>query len=331
MDDSKISIIVPIYNAEKYLKKCIKSLISQTYRNLEIILVNDGSIDGSLDICKDYSTIDSRILVIDKINGGVSSARNKGLEIATGDFIGFVDSDDYIDKRMYEKLLLAIKENSADIAECGYCTTDANYNVVKKYPLDNSVVEGSYQCSLDYLALSNTTNFNVNKLYRRTILKDIRYPDFKYSEDFWVNVRAFYKCKKKVTISGCYYYYFKNGNSACNRPFTKEKLDAINAGKDVFEFYKQEVEELCPYVALYISEHVVRLFRELKASTFTEKMLYKNMLIAEFKKYYPLICGEVYNNIKYTKRHISLLLFKIKPELYYILYKFFQKVKKNSL
>ena len=116
--DKKISIIVPIYNTEKYLKRCLDSLIKQEYENIEIILINDGSTDGSLQICEEYKNKDNRIVLIDKIHTGVSHTRNIGLENVSGDYIGFVDSDDYIDKDMFKNLMIGIEKYNADICMC---------------------------------------------------------------------------------------------------------------------------------------------------------------------------------------------------------------------
>ena len=116
--NEKISIIVPVYNVEKYLKKCIDSIVNQTYKNLEIILVDDGATDRSGEICDELAKLDNRIKVYHKKNGGLSDARNYGVERATGSYVGFVDSDDYIDAEMYEKLYEAITKEAADVAEC---------------------------------------------------------------------------------------------------------------------------------------------------------------------------------------------------------------------
>ena len=113
-----ISIIVPVYNVEKYLEKCVNSIVNQTYKNLEIILVDDGATDSSGKLCDKLAKIDNRIKVYHKENGGLSDARNYGVERATGDYIGFVDSDDYIDSEMYGKLYEAIKKENVDVAEC---------------------------------------------------------------------------------------------------------------------------------------------------------------------------------------------------------------------
>ena len=125
-----ISVIVPIYNSEKYLPKCIESILSQTYKNLELILINDGSTDNSLNICNYYKSLDNRIIVIDKPNEGVSATRNLGIKIAKGDYLGFVDSDDYIEDNMYEVLLTQIETDKSQIC----VMTSYTVNSLKKCP-----------------------------------------------------------------------------------------------------------------------------------------------------------------------------------------------------
>ena len=135
----KISVIVPIYKTEQFLSKCIDSIINQTYKNLEIILVDDGSPDNCPKICDEYAKRDNRIKVIHKENGGLSSARNAGIEIATGDFSAFVDSDDWIDSDMYESLVKLSDEYNADIAECGY-------RFIRPWKVENKILDGSNTC-----------------------------------------------------------------------------------------------------------------------------------------------------------------------------------------
>ena len=130
MNKEKITIVVPIYNAEKYLERCIKSILDQTYENLEIILVNDGSTDKSLEICEKFKAEDNRIIIINKENGGVSSARNKGIDAATGKFIIFIDADDYIEKEMFEVLEEDLFKNNVDISMCGFRTVYVNGNIL---------------------------------------------------------------------------------------------------------------------------------------------------------------------------------------------------------
>lgn len=128
MINNKVSVIVPVYNAEKFLDRCLESIINQTYHNLEIIVINDGSSDNSLNICQKYEKNDNRILIIDSVNEGVSAARNKGIKKATGKYLAFVDSDDYIEKNMIESLVKRQRETNADLVVCDFCFEDINGN-----------------------------------------------------------------------------------------------------------------------------------------------------------------------------------------------------------
>ena len=135
-----ISIIVPIYKVEKYLKKCIQSIMNQTYLNFELILVDDGSPDDCPMICDNYAKLDNRIVVLHKQNGGLSDARNAGLDVARGEYIGFVDSDDFIANNMYEKLLSGLLAEDADMAVCNFSYVDENYRFLDKRNLSMPVV-----------------------------------------------------------------------------------------------------------------------------------------------------------------------------------------------
>ncbi|MBS5924675.1 glycosyltransferase family 2 protein [Clostridium perfringens] len=166
-----ISIIVPIYNSEKYLERCIDSLINQTLRNIEIILVNDGSTDKSLNIIKRYSSMDSRIKIIDKKNGGVSSARNEGIHLSTGKYISFVDSDDWCEHDMFEKMYLIAEQYNVEFVNIGYYMENKNGKILtinkpKKFLYSNNTKEVSKILSKIELG------YSVMKLYRRDILKD---------------------------------------------------------------------------------------------------------------------------------------------------------------
>ncbi|NLL62102.1 MAG: glycosyltransferase [Candidatus Atribacteria bacterium] len=323
-----ISVIVPIYNAEKYLPKCIESIQNQTYRNLEIILINDGSTDNSLAICYEYSEKDKRIIVIAQENEGAFSARNSGLDIATGDYIGFVDNDDYIAPDMYQRLLTACLENDADISECGYYEVNEEYEIILSFPLKYCILNGSYECYIDYVKNKNGRNYVWNKLYKKKMFNSIRFPSYKLSEDEWVNSRIYSECKRKATLESCHYYYLIHKKSAYRSPFNKGQLDIIFASKDIYEFYKTRFEELCPYVALRIVQTTVRFYRILRETTSPDiQKEYEPTLVKEFKNYYKLIKGEAYERIKFRNPHIAYFLFNINPSLYYLAYKLYQKIK----
>ena len=184
MNELLISIIVPIYNIDNYVSKCIESILSQTHSNIEVILIDDGSTDKSSNICDYYSKKDARIVAIHKKNGGLSSARNTGLDIAKGKYIGFVDGDDYIEPNMYEELLNNIHEHQSDIAICNY--NDIKNN--KKYTnyFDNELEKTPIEGKNKFDILYKNYNFVIcswNKLYKKEIFNNLRFPENKIFEE----------------------------------------------------------------------------------------------------------------------------------------------------
>ena len=169
MENNLISIIVPIYNSENYIKKCLDSILAQTYSNLEVILIDDGSTDNSYNICKDYQKKDNRIVLLQQKNAGVSRARNHGLEVAKGEYIGFVDSDDYIEPEMYEILLNSIIESNSKIAICNYYYENEDSKEIKNFQSESRFF------SRDYFTENMFNDFCINgflcnKLYYRGLL-----------------------------------------------------------------------------------------------------------------------------------------------------------------
>lgn len=181
-----ISIIVPIYNVEKFLPKCIDSLLNQTYRDIELILIDDGSPDASGEICDRYASNDPRIIVIHQTNRGVSAARNVGLNIATGEYIGFCDPDDFIAPEMYEKMIDAIKQNHADMVICGYDYFNERYQkdesrLYKVRDNENLTLEDVYSRLSD---MPPTIRHGVvNKLFRKILLTDIKFDESLHSTE----------------------------------------------------------------------------------------------------------------------------------------------------
>lgn len=195
-----ISVIVPIYNVEKYLNKCIESIINQSYSNLEIILVDDGSKDSSGIMCDSYILKDKRIKVIHKENGGLSDARNVGLDKAKGEYIVFIDSDDWIDEKMIEILYNIIKKNNSDISICDYFLA---YN--EEIQTQKEDIEIINLSNIEALKTIYDKDLGVcmivawNKLYKRNLFKDdIRYPYGKIHEDEFTTYKLLYKAKKNI-------------------------------------------------------------------------------------------------------------------------------------
>jgi len=219
--DELISIIVPVYNVEKYLNKCLDSIMTQTYKNLEIILVDDGSTDNSGMICDEYSRKDNRIKVIHKANGGVSDARNKGLEIASGDFIGFVDSDDWIDCDMYKFLYEGIKTYNADISICGHY--DVCYNEILHITHVKKTIIYNRCEAIEELVNDNTFRCYLwNKLFKKNLFNKIKFPiEFpivRTNEDKAVMYKLFDQANTIVYLHNVLYFYRKRQGSIYSRP-----------------------------------------------------------------------------------------------------------------
>lgn len=225
--DSLISVIVPIYNVEKYLDRCVDSIINQTYKNLEIVLVDDGSLDNCPKMCDDYAEKDSRIKVVHKENGGLSDARNAGMKVATGEYVSFIDSDDYVSLDFYETLLDTIVDNNSDIVECGVVKFYED-NSFDKYSDDLKVTNYDTLDGLEGLINENPFKQHVwNKLYKSSIALDIPYEVGKLNEDEFWTYQIFGKAKKVTRIYKTMYYYFQRGSSIMGKGYNIKRLDAL--------------------------------------------------------------------------------------------------------
>lgn len=217
MEKELITVIVPVYNVEKYLGKCIESIIEQTYKNLEIILVDDGSPDNCPFICDLYAQKDKRVRVIHKTNGGLSDARNEGLNAANGEYVAFIDSDDYIHVNMIEKLYCAIKAYDADVSLCNYLYVDENYHSIDELnritPIKNEVL--SCEQVIEKLFENKHWYYSVawNKLYKRGIFDKLQFPKGRLFEDAYIAHHVFGKCKRIVSISDVLYFYLQRADS----------------------------------------------------------------------------------------------------------------------
>lgn len=226
MSDSLISVIVPIYNVERYLEKCILSIQCQTHRDLEIILSDDGSTDHSGVICDHFATLDSRIRVIHKMNGGLSDARNAGIEVASGSYYMFVDSDDFIAPDTIEKLYLAATEHDCEIAVCNIVRTfDDGTTEPFYHPVDKLTVWAGQQ-RFETLKQPSACN----KLFRAELFKDVRFPKGKFYEDTFVYHVLAYKARQIVLTGHDGYFYLSRRDSILGQPkYTDRYFDFIEA------------------------------------------------------------------------------------------------------
>lgn len=238
-----LSIIVPVYNVKEYLDECILSIINQTFTDLEIILIDDGSTDGSSDICDSYAEKDKRIRVIHQPNKGLSGARNTGLQQIHGEWIAFVDSDDFLDHHMYETMILESEKSMADLVVCGVQTfyTEAGNKVIKgRLPAaDISSVcdEKEYWIIYDQKG-SMTCDVVWNKIYRRSLLEGIEFPEGKYCEDVFVMHHILSKCGGICMMPDCFYWYRLRDDSIMHEKFSTRHLAVVEALLLRSEYFK---------------------------------------------------------------------------------------------
>jgi glycosyltransferase involved in cell wall biosynthesis len=275
MSDALVSIIIPIYNVEKYLRESLERVVNQTYKNLEIILLNDGSTDSSLDICNDYKAQDNRIKVIDKVNSGQGDTRNKGIEMATGKYIYFADSDDLIDYELIETAVAGIEEKESDIYIFNYYHVYEKEDGQRKNVEEREFIEGSYRLDLDKDKLKFITNNYLNygcgfevwdRLYRADIIKDnsIRFPVFKpvIAEDVCFNLFYLMHVNKIEVTNKRLYYYLYRTDSSMGADRSVVRVNQYNRLSKCLYEYVQSINNL--YIKNnYYMIHILLLYHEL--------------------------------------------------------------------
>lgn len=241
IDTKLVSVIIPIYNVEKYLDRCVQSVVKQTYKNLEIILVDDGSPDNCPELCDEWKKADSRIKVIHKKNGGLSDARNAGLDIATGEYIAFVDSDDYVHPQYIEILYYIAKKEDADVVSCEF----------KKVSQDEETHECYEEIRKDDINIKEYTEITDkvigvvawNKLYKRGLFEKIRFPIGRLHEDNGIWWKVVFYAKKIVPTSEKLYYYIDNPMSIMRQNFSIKHLDLGEVLYDEYLYFTELCEK----------------------------------------------------------------------------------------
>tara|TARA_R110002096_G_scaffold251769_1_gene444696 strand:+ start:780 stop:1754 length:975 start_codon:yes stop_codon:yes gene_type:complete len=271
----KISVIVPIYKVEAYIHKCIDSIINQTYKNIEIILIDDESPDACGKICDEYAKQDERIVVIHQKNKGLSGARNAGLKVATGDYIGFVDSDDWIGLDMYKTMLDILLKHNLDIVECGFNETNRDLYYDKEFKLDLQI-----ENSITALKrIIKNTQFSVwRRLYKKSIIKDSNFMLYKTSEDIYFTIDNIIKINKMGVIKFPFYNYRPNPDSITKSSYNLTRLNDSIAG------------------SLYIQKTLA--FNSDKDF----KIIIKNHMLAKFLLHYKRLNYNSHIDLKYKNR-----------------------------
>ena len=282
--DDLISVIIPVYEVEKYIEKCLDSVINQTYTNLEIILVEDGSKDNSSKICDEYAKKDKRIQVIHKENAGVSSARNTGLDKANGKYIAFIDSDDYVDKEYIEYLYNEITKNNADISICGTIDIDENENVCK----ESKKIEKTLNLEETLQELLQEKYYSSvvwAKMYKAELAKKVKFNEnLKIAEDFDYLYNIIKNLEKtRVNTTKSLYYYKIRTNSATTNSYNENWGKEIVLSEDVIKDCKTNFEPLVQYaIRRYIRINYTCMMKVLRQNQ--DDKIYKK-LQENVKKY----------------------------------------------
>lgn len=338
IDIAKVSVIVPVYNSEKYLDRCIKSILNQKLEDMEVILVNDGSTDKSLEIIKKYAKESDRIKIINKPNKGVSSARNSGIDAAGGDYIGFVDADDWIHPDMYKNMYEKITKTQSDICICNYIVEYPDHSRKMILNTKKTVLDKKNQINRLILNMISPKDLNINSysimgsacrlLIKRDLIMEnnIRFPiGIHLMEDLIFCIEAFIKCKKIVIDKGFYYHYFID-------TVTSKRKDINMIHKNVNNILERIIKENNLYkmaeprlniryinMCLNLISHEVQVSNEKK---FSDKLkTIRN--ICEDKKLKNILIKTKTRNLKLRKK---LVLIAIKHELSVFLYIYFKMV-----
>lgn len=320
MEKELISIIVPIYNVEEFLPKCIETLVNQIYKNIEILLIDDGSTDKSGELSDKYANEYENVTVYHKANGGLSDARNYGIDRAKGKYICFVDSDDYVDKKYCEILYNNLVNTESDISICGFERTGSQEEKNIDYSQEKiTTYADSLEMQRNILILENefntVTTVAWNKLYKKEIWQDIRYPKGKINEDEFVIQYLLEKCNKIVYTNLNLYYYYQRDNSIIKSNYNKRKLDGVDAFKERFEFYKNTEKYNSLASTMYVRYMKLIIYHYIQAKKAGLKDVSEQMQ-ERYKKEYENNLGI---KIDSTKDRWQLKTFLHMPKLYSIL------------
>ena len=313
----KISVIVPVYNVERYLETCLLSVLSQTYRTLEIILINDGSNDESFEICKKLAKLDNRIIIFNQSNQGLSATRNRGLQIATGRYILFIDSDDFIDPNMIEVLYSNLVNENADISLCTKRVLRIEKNTIEKHKKIYRVFDKNK--AVIELLKSELFDFGVtDKLFPKEFFNDIDFELDRINEDYVPTTKVFLKAEKIVYDSRPLYFYRKRAESITTKAFSSKRLDILHAMNQIKVIIKNYDAKIMSYYNRLDCIIIMRLAYDLISLDKNQFHSELNILIYRAKQYRKDL---FINRTLSLRRRFELLLFFTSPVIYTMLRK----------
>ncbi|UOR13789.1 glycosyltransferase family 2 protein [Halobacillus amylolyticus] len=302
-----ISIIVPVYNVEPYLRRCLDSILAQTFTNIEVIVVNDGSTDGSGLICDEFATKDERVKVIHKENGGVSSARNIGIDEARGNFIGFVDSDDWVFEDMFGRLFRICLNSNCDIAVCDFAREiNGKGSLLRQESYTKTM---NNEEAMRQLFKGKLYRFALcNKLYKKKCFFNVRFPEGRIHEDLSTTYKLFYKADKVVFTNYTGYIYVKRDRSILTSRFSRKRMEAFIGWDEIISFMESEYPRLSKeYLTCFVYWCIDNSFYILNQVNH-KKVKYEFLSIIQecVKKYYKNILRT--NNLSFKYKYLITVL-----------------------
>ena len=333
----KVSVVVPIYNVEKYIKQCVDSIRNQTLEDIEIILVDDGSPDNCPQICDEYKKLDNRIKVVHKKNGGLSSARNAGMRVATGEYIGFVDSDDYIEVDMYEKMYNTAKKYNVDFVMCDYYKSYGSDKKEVSLEIDEGMYNKEKIKDIIYPQLIMTENIDYGPLlsvclclYKNTFLKenDLYFDDIvKYSEDNLFSSIVGYKSDSFYYMKGSYFYNYRYNPNSISTTYKEDALDVyIEMNNRLYDnFYKCEEYDFKRQLSLHMIYYTFNYINQVLGSNLNLKEKYSKIKNSLSKKEVRRALDKFILPDINLKLKLSILMFKYKMVFTYMVVKYSNK------
>lgn len=324
-----VSIIIPIFNVERYLNRCITSIADQTYQDIQIVLVDDGSTDRSPEICDSWAAKDSRVTVAHQTNGGVSIARNRGLDMATGEYILWVDSDDYIAPETVEIMMRTVMQTHADMVICDFKKgTDAQYTFETSAEIPCEQINSITALDRIYADAHSALRYAAPwaKLTKRSIYQDIRYPEGKIFEDIYTTHKLLLRCDRITVLDIPLFYYFQRPDSIMNATFSMKKLDYLQALVERIAFFKEHSFDALESIA----------YDELLHSLIWEYSRTRDLLHSESgMEYIKQMFREAYRKGYASRRYpeetkLFLAAFNKNPELVVLYWKISAKLRRNG-
>lgn len=329
----KVSVVVPIYNVEKYIKQCVDSIRNQTLEDIEIILVDDGSPDNCPQICDEYKKLDNRIKVVHKKNGGLSSARNAGMRVATGEYIGFVDSDDYIEVDMYEKMYNTSKKYNVDFVMCDYYKSYGSDKKEVSLEIDEGMYNKEKIKDIIYPQLIMTENIDYGPLlavwhclYKNTFLKenDLYFDDIvKYSEDNLFSSIVGYKSDSFYYMKASYFYNYRYNPNSISTTYKEDALDVyIEMNNRLYDnFYRCKEYDFKRQLSLHMIYYTLNYINQVLGSNLNLKEKYRKIKNSLKKKEVKRAFDKFLLPDINLKLKLSILMLKYKMTFTYMLVK----------